>query len=522
MYFRLICFRMAKAATEDEVDEETADQEITAGGAWKLYCSRGLTAWGDRLWAFGLGLLLYKIYPEDLSVVSGYGLANSAVSIIFGASIGNWIDSSQRLTAAKTFLVIQNISVALNCCILAAYFHWEEEAVQLLGSWVTAVVATLSIVIALVSTLSSAGSKIVVEKDWIVVIAGGDDDKLASMNSIFRTIDLVCLTVSPVLAGILFSFTSYVITAIVIGGWNMCSVVFEYLLLVSIYKQFGGLARKPSQPAGAGGAGGLREKVSGSVEGWTYYFTHKVRNAGLGLAFLYMTVLGFDNITWAFALMQCVSEAVLGILVAVSALVGIAGSLAFPPLRKLLGKERAGMVGMGALVSSLSLCVVSVWLPGSPFDPWLVRENVTEVLEEGSGMVDESDIGEDLCHDGTIDITSVSVLLTGIILARAGLWMADLSITQILQENVEEQKRGVIGGVQNSLNSSLNLLKFGLVLLMPDQHMFGILIILSFTFICLGATSLTSYACREGKVSCARPKSEYSPARTEEPSEVQV
>ena len=116
----------------------------------------------------------------------------------------------------------------------------------------------------------------------------------------------------------------------------------------------------------------------------------------------------------------------------------------------------------------------------------------------------------------------MSVLLTGIILARAGLWMADLSITQILQENVEEQKRGVIGGVQNSINSSLNLLKFGLVLLMPDQHMFGILIILSFTFICLGATSLTSYACSEGKVSCARAKTEYSQAKTEEPSEVHI
>eukprot|EP00090_Calanus_glacialis_P026523 TRINITY_DN41749_c0_g1_i1.p1 TRINITY_DN41749_c0_g1~~TRINITY_DN41749_c0_g1_i1.p1 ORF type:complete len:515 (-),score=149.24 TRINITY_DN41749_c0_g1_i1:159-1703(-) len=514
---------MDKAATEDDLDEETADQEITAGGAWKLYCSRALTAWGDRLWAFGLGLLLYKIYPEDLSVVSGYGLANSAVSIIFGASIGNWIDSSQRLTAAKTFLIIQNTSVALNCCILAAYFHWEAEAIQHFGSWVTAVVATLSIVIALVSTLSSAGSKIVVEKDWIVVIAGGDDDKLASMNSIFRTIDLVCLTVSPVLAGVLFSFTSYVITAIVIGGWNICSVVFEYLLLVSIYKQFGGLAKKPTQTAEPkGGVGGIMDKVTGSAQGWTYYFTHKVRNAGLGLAFLYMTVLGFDNITWAFALMQCVSEVVLGILVAVSALVGIAGSLAFPPLRKLLGKERAGMVGMGALVSSLSLCVVSVWLPGSPFDPWLVKQNVTEILEEGSGMVDESENSAELCHDGIIDITSVSVLLTGIILARAGLWMADLSITQILQENVEEQKRGVIGGVQNSLNSSLNLLKFGLVLLMPDQHMFGILIILSFTFICLGATSLTSYACSEGKVSCARAKTEYSQAKTEEPSEVHI
>ena len=37
-------------------------------------------------------------------------------------------------------------------------------------------------------------SKIVVEKDWIVVIAGGSNNKLAKLNSIFRTIDQVRLS----------------------------------------------------------------------------------------------------------------------------------------------------------------------------------------------------------------------------------------------------------------------------------------------------------------------------------------
>jgi len=507
---------MDKTETDD-LDEEVEDVKVAPGGSWKLYCSRALTAWGDRLWSFGLGLLLFRIYPEDLRVVSAYGLANCVVNIIFGASIGNWIDSSQRLRAATTFLIIQNVSVALNCVLLATYFHWRDQADDYFGSWVTAMVAAVSIVIALVSTLASAGSKIVVEKDWIVVIAGGDDDKLASLNSIFRTIDLVCLTAAPVLAGILFSYANYVIAACVIGGWNVCSVIFEYLLLVSIYKQFTTLAKKPNSPSDPKvGIGGLVDKVTGSYRGWRYYFTHKVRNAGLGLAFLFMTVLGFDTITWAFAIMQCVSEAVLGILVAVSALVGIAGSLAFPVFRKWMGKERAGMLGMGALVTSLSLCVVSIWLPGSPFDPWFEKSNITEVYEEGSGL-DETDIIEEVCEQETPDPTSVSVLLTGIILARFGLWMADLSVTQILQENVVEDKRGVIGGVQNSLNSSLNLVKFCLVLLMPDQHMFGILIILSFTFICFGAISLTTYACSEGKCCCSS-KSSYSAANTSEPT----
>jgi iron-regulated transporter 1 len=45
---------------------------------------------------------------------------------------------------------------------------------------------------------------------------------------------------------------------------------------------------------------------------------HRIRNAGLGLAFLYMTVLGFDNITYGYCMRQCVTESVLGALVSIS------------------------------------------------------------------------------------------------------------------------------------------------------------------------------------------------------------
>jgi hypothetical protein len=37
------------------------------------------------------------------------------------------------------------------------------------------------------------GSKISIEKDWVVVISGGNRDFLAKMNSTLRTIDLLCL-----------------------------------------------------------------------------------------------------------------------------------------------------------------------------------------------------------------------------------------------------------------------------------------------------------------------------------------
>jgi len=484
-------------------DEETSDDVGQNNSVWKLYCSRALTAWGDRLWQFGLALMLFNIMPDNFFLVAIYGLVINSVSIFSGAMLGNWIDSSARLRTAQICLIVQNSMVAINCLLMAAFFYWRVEAVAKLGAWVPIIVATLAIALAVLSSLASTGSKIVVEKDWIVVISANNPDRLAKLNSIFRTIDLVCLSATPALAGLLFQFTNYTFTALCIGGWNVISVVLEYLLLVSIYHQYNDLARpKKVDEDSKPGSSGLFSRVFGSYKGWTYYFTHKFRNAGLGLACLYLTVLGLDSITWSFSLTQCVPELVLGLCVGVSAFLGILGSTTFPVLRARLGTERAGLVGMVALVSSLSLCVASVWLPGSPFEPG------KEIFYSGNyslGTANKTEWKVE-CEKGGTDVTSVSVLLTGMLLARFGLWLSDLSITQILQQEVTESKRGVVGGVQSSLNSTFDLVRFILVLFLPDPHTFGILIIISFSSICLGALSLAYYAAKVGKLSCNNSK----------------
>lgn len=71
------------------------------------------------------------------------------------------------------------------------------------------------------------------------------------------------------------------------------------------------------------------------------------------------------------------------------------------------------------------------------------------------------------------------------LLFYSGLWMNDLVVTQLLQENVPEHQRGTVGGVQNSLNYLLDLIKFVLVIMLPHIETFGILVCLSFFFIFL-------------------------------------
>lgn len=68
----------------------------------------------------------------------------------------------------------------------------------------------------------------------------------------------------------------------------------------------------------------------------------------------------------------------------------------------------------------------------------------------------------------------------------SGLWLTDITITQIMQERIIESKRGAINGVQDSLNQSFDMLKSVLVIIFPFSQQFGGLVLLSFLFIVSG------------------------------------
>ena len=75
-----------------------------------------------------------------------------------------------------------------------------------------------------------------------------------------------------------------------------------------------------------------------------------------------------------------------------------------------------------------------------------------------------------------------------------GLWTFDLAVSQLLLERVNSGQRGVVNGVQSSLNMIMDMLKFVLVIAIPKPEHFGLLIILSFCFICFGGVSYGIYS----------------------------
>lgn len=102
--------------------------------------------------------------------------------------------------------------------------------------------------------------------------------------------------------------------------------------------------------------------------GWVAYYNQDIFLAGMSLAFLYMTVLGFDCITTGYAYTQGLNGSVLSLLMGASAISGICGTVAFTWVRKRCGLIRTGFISGTAQLCCLMLCVFSVFAPGSPLD----------------------------------------------------------------------------------------------------------------------------------------------------------
>lgn len=67
---------------------------------------------------------------------------------------------------------------------------------------------------------------------------------LLELSSTLRAIDQFTLVAAPILTGLLMTYGSMFISAIVITGWNVISVFIEYSLLARVYDRVPDLAVK--------------------------------------------------------------------------------------------------------------------------------------------------------------------------------------------------------------------------------------------------------------------------------------
>ncbi|XP_057707434.1 solute carrier family 40 member 1 [Corythoichthys intestinalis] len=508
-----------------------------------IYMGHALSTWGDRMWNFAVAVFLVELYGDSLLLTAVYGLVVAGSVLLLGAIIGDWVDRNPRLKVAQTSLVVQNSCVMICGVLLMVVFQFKTQLMELYNGWLLTTCYILVISIANLANLASTAMSITIQRDWVVVVAGQDSSKLADMNATVRIIDQLTNILAPMLVGQIMAFGSHFIGCGFISGWNLLSMFLEYMLLLKVYQKTPALAVKSGQkeqneeelkqlspdgeskttqspeessqpmieatsptlkvmakvPKKQSGCYKVTEPLRTLQAGWKAYYNQSIFFAGMSLAFLYMTVLGFDCITTGYAYTQGLNGSVLSLLMGASAVSGICGTVAFTWVRKKCGLIRTGFISGVAQLSSLMLCVFSVFAPGSPFDLSVspFQEVYSQVIGEKTLPIVDS--LESILTSGNITATSapteeilsrnymsVSLLFAGVIAARVGLWSFDLTVTQLIQENVIESERGVINGVQNSMNYLLDLLHFIMVILAPNPEAFGLLVIISVSFVATG------------------------------------
>ncbi|XP_056093695.1 solute carrier family 40 member 1 [Rhinichthys klamathensis goyatoka] len=511
-------------------------REFFTSAKFLIYLGHALSTWGDRMWNFAVAVFLVELYGNSLLLTAVYGLVVAGSVLLLGAIIGDWVDKNPRLKVAQTSLVVQNSAVILCGILLMVVFQYKEQLSNMYDGWLLTSCYIMVISIANIANLASTAMSITIQRDWVVVVAGDDRSNLADMNATVRIIDQLTNILAPMLVGQIMSFGSHFIGCGFISGWNLFSMCLEYFLLWKVYQKTPALALKSGQKNTDDQElkhlniqkeiGNTESPVEGSQlmnetvevkkkpsccyqmtepirtfkDGWVAYYNQSIFFAGMSLAFLYMTVLGFDCITTGYAYTQGLNGSVLSLLMGASAISGICGTVGFTWIRKKCGLIRTGFIAGVVQLSCLVLCVASVFAPGSPFDLSVSPfEEVLKHLFGDSGSLRENPtfvptIEPQIQTNATVfeeapqveSYMSVSLLFAGVIAARIGLWSFDLTVTQLIQENVIESERGVINGVQNSMNYLLDLLHFIMVILAPNPEAFGLLVIISVSFVAMG------------------------------------
>ncbi|CAD5216848.1 unnamed protein product [Bursaphelenchus xylophilus] len=231
------------------------------------------------------------------------------------------------------------------------------------------------------------------------------------------------------------------------------------------------------------------------------FWKQSIYPAAIGLALMYFTVLGFDGIPISYGKANGLPDDLLGLLKGAASLLGIIGALAYTQLEQGIGLKKTAFVGMSIQQMSNVFCIFSLFAAGTLFAPgeywssftaesWLSNfrstfsiERAAKIPLNGTEVSDEDDLMSGIdwysfkVHGHPM--YSIFLFFIGVTVARVGVWIADLAITQLMQENVLETERLTVFGVHNAICQFFSLLKDILVILFPDPKIFGAFVLLS-------------------------------------------
>ncbi|CAB9505585.1 family 40 member 1 [Seminavis robusta] len=490
------------------------DQQVTLAQARRLlYTSHLFAQFSEVAWQFCLILFLAAFTNyNSLMLVSTYGLISQGSVGLFGAKAGRFVDdiAHSRLFVAQRFILTENLCVVLAsiCCYLLlastaldnngmqrSIEDPSDQVARISNTWLahrlngipldsTSVLLLVGIhILGSIANLLNSGFLVAMERDWIVVMSqyasktfhinhnNNYNDApmdtvsrewLSKTNVTMKQIDLSCKVVAPAVAGFLIAafdnqdggsnHSDLRGAAVLVGGINMTALIVEYICTARIYKMLPALAirkdTKCQQPTTSENQDEEQAAATTKIEPpkdskWRFlptsvqiYLDQPVSMGGVSLALLYLNVLSFGGIMTAYLVWRGMRLDTIGLWRGVSSAVGLMGTFAYHFSVKRTTLVKTGMWSIAYQFTCLTMSYVSLFI-----------ENYT---------------------------LSLTMLILGVCTSRIGLWVFDISITQLWQEYTPDGIRGVVGGVQQSFNAFFTLVSFGLGIVFPDPKDFYI------------------------------------------------
>ncbi|PLB49866.1 hypothetical protein P170DRAFT_454594 [Aspergillus steynii IBT 23096] len=404
----------------------------------RIYISHFLSTWNSRVFEFGAILYLAYIFPDTLLPMSIYALARGVAAILFAPAVGHYIDTGNRLAVVRFSIVVQRVVVAASCAVFWVLARGDLD-LRAFTPWLLVLLALL----ACVEKLCSVMNMIAVEKDWVVVVAQGDDLALRALNAQMRRIDLTCKLVGPLIIGLVDGLSTE-IAILANFGMNMASVLIEYYAIARVYQAVPDL-QQPKQSSGetdpnaepSPRASPLR-RVAGGMRSFLhqlrFYFCHRALLPSFAGALLYFTVLAFGGQMVTYLLSAGYNSMLISIARTVSVAFEISATWIAPTVMRRIGPIRSGIWFVSWQMCCLAAAMSAFW---------------------------------------TLDsrIWAASSLVAGTMLSRVGLWGFDLSVQVIVQEEVEAAYRGSFSSVEAAWQNVFELCSYATTIIFsrPDQ-----------------------------------------------------
>ncbi|KAK2460103.1 hypothetical protein APHAL10511_007869 [Amanita phalloides] len=413
-----------------------ADDALTSDGLdlkvkGRLFVSHFFSTWNSRVFEFGATLFLATIFPGTLLPTSVYALARSLFAILLSPSVGNYIDDNNRLGVVRLSIVVQRIAVAISCAIFWHMLSMENGS----SKSVMLIIVTF---LACAEKLASIMNAISVGRDWVVVIAGGNESTLQALNSQMRRIDLFCKLVGPFAISILdgISTRAAVVATLIL---NVSSVIIEYYAIAKVYEEVPALA-EPRHLQGLDRKSSIRLRLSSLFKGLSIYFSHSIFRPSMALALLYFTVLSFSGQMITYLLSAGFKATHIALARIISVAFEISATWLAPFAMRRIGPIRAGL--------------------------WFINWQAFWVTVAGLLFVKIQS-----------PFFSAMGLIGGVIASRIGLWGFDLCAQMIIQEEVEAEYRGSFSSVEASFQSIFELGSYAVTVILskPEQFRYPVL-----------------------------------------------